>query len=81
MLKYRGAYFLWCSCNKPRSGIVHELMKKSRARFKYAQNQVLKNEKLYVQMHWHQSLLMAISNVSGKKSINITPATWLTVTE
>ena len=41
----REAYFLWCSYNKPRSGVVHELMKKSRARFKYAQNQVLKNEK------------------------------------
>ena len=38
-------------------------------------------EKLYVQMHWHQSLLMVISNVSGKKSRNTTPATWLTVTE
>ena len=32
-------------------------------------------------MHWHQSLLMVISNVSGKKSRNTTPATWLTVTE
>ena len=41
----REAYFLWCSYNKPRSGAVHEPMKKSRARFKYAQNQVLKNEK------------------------------------
>ena len=38
-------------------------------------------KKLYVQMHWHQSLLMVISNVSGKKSKNTTPATWLTVTE
>ena len=41
----REAYFLWCNYNKPRSGVVHELMKRSRARFKYAQNQVLKNEK------------------------------------
>ena len=39
------AYFLWCSYNKSRLGVVHELMKKSRAMFKYAQNQVLKNEK------------------------------------
>ena len=30
---------------KTRSGVVHELMKRSRARFKYAQNLVLKNEK------------------------------------
>ena len=79
--EFREAYFLRCSYNKPRSGVVHELMKKSRARFKYAQNQVLKTEKLYVQMHWHQRLLMVISNVSGKKSRNTTPATWLTVTE
>ena len=41
----REAYLLWCSYNKPRSGIVHELIQRLRARFKYAQNQVLKNEK------------------------------------
>ena len=63
----REAYFLWCNYNKPRSGAVHELMKRSRARFKYAQNQVLKNEKLYVQMHWHQNLQVVMSNASGKK--------------
>ena len=37
----REAFF---SYSKPRTGIVHELMKKARVRYKYAQNYVLRNE-------------------------------------
>ena len=40
----RQAYILWSSYNKPRSGPVHEIMKRTRARFKYAQWLVEKNE-------------------------------------
>ena len=42
--KSRQAYILWSSYNKPRSGPVHEIMKRTRARFKYAQRLVGKNE-------------------------------------
>ena len=38
------AYIRWSSYNKPRSGPVHEIMKITRARFKYAQRLVGKNE-------------------------------------
>ena len=40
----RQAYIHWSSYNKPRSGPVHEIMKRTRARFKYAQRLVGKNE-------------------------------------
>ena len=40
----RQAYIIWNSYNRPRSGPVHELMKRTRARFKYAQRLVQKNE-------------------------------------
>ena len=40
----RQAYILWSSYNKPRSGPVHEIMKRTRTRFKYAQRLVGKNE-------------------------------------
>ena len=50
---------------KPRSGVVHELMIKSRARFKYLKNQVLRNEKpLHAAII---CLLGVVSNASGKK--------------
>ena len=40
----RQAYILWSSYNKPRSGPVHEIIKITRARFRYAQRLVGKNE-------------------------------------
>ena len=40
----RQAYILWSSYNKPRSGPVREILKRTRARFKYAQRLVGKNE-------------------------------------
>ena len=40
----RQAYIIWNSYNRPRSGPVHELMKRTRARFKYAQRLVQKHE-------------------------------------
>ena len=40
----RQAYIIWNSYNRHRSGPVHELMKRTRARFKYAQRLVQKNE-------------------------------------
>ena len=40
----RQAYILWSSYNKFRSGPVHEIMKRTRARFKYVQRLVGKNE-------------------------------------
>ena len=40
----RQAYIIWNSYNRPRSGPVHELMKRTRARFKYAQRLVQKNQ-------------------------------------
>ena len=43
----REAFILWCSYGKPRSGPVHDIMKRARARFKYAQRQVHKNEEMF----------------------------------
>ena len=40
----RQAYIIWNSYNRPRSGPVHEPMKRTRARFNYAQRLVQKNE-------------------------------------
>ena len=40
----RNAYLVWRSTNRPRSGSVHEWMKRTRARFKYAQKVVKRNE-------------------------------------
>ena len=39
----RQAYIIWNSYNRPRSGPVHELMKRTRERFKYAHRLVQKN--------------------------------------
>ena len=40
----RNAYLVWRSTNRPRSGPVHEWMKRTRARFKYAQKVAKRNE-------------------------------------
>ena len=40
----RNAYLVWCSTHSPRSGPVHEWMKRTRARFKYAQKVAKRNE-------------------------------------
>ena len=39
----RNAYLVWCSTNRPRSGPVHEWIKRTRARFKYAQKVAKRN--------------------------------------
>ena len=43
----RDAYLAWRSDNRPRSGPVHEWMKRTRARFKYAQKVAKRNEETY----------------------------------
>ena len=40
----RNAYLVWRSANRPRSDPVHEWMKRTRARFKYAQKVAKRNE-------------------------------------
>ena len=65
--KSREAYFLWCSYNKPRSGVVRELVKSPEQGSNMLKIKYWGMKKLYVQMHWHQSLLVVISNVSGKR--------------
>ena len=43
----RNAYLAWRGDNRPRSGPVHEWMKRTRARFKYAQKVAKINEETY----------------------------------
>ena len=43
----RNAYLAWRSDNRPRSGPVHEWMKRTRASFKYAQKVAKRNEETY----------------------------------